>query len=732
MQKYMQRDELTADEIRYLDLTSKLNEVFLDKRFYQKMANTLSSEVIMRLESDLIDQILGNYYEIKRFVEQHRNQWLNSKQKEKKGKILKKKYLTNLLVFEKTFVKFEEKLAFKNWLKKNVLVAKKREEELIKNTQIFCQKKDVRIKDMRQYLQAKEDHNGLQLGGGGGFFFEKKVSKRKKNQQKIKNFFERNIPKYLRSELYGKILEKDLIRKVHPNSKILLTNTENFVRDNKAEKKKLLKNMRKYRVRSRDPGEGSKIRFKTMYSMGPNRKMQMLDMKDKSKKNSLLKKIQRVKAVKIIQRYVKGFLARRRVSKLKYNVDEYFRTFRISKQPERQQDGRGRARASPEKKHFNEMKKLYKGLFNIFEGQDGSKRTKRAHNGGRGEGDGSSRRNLNKSQKFMSVSRSRLGSLRDVRGRSRSPQKSSKFIKIRKSEKNNFRGKSGRFLSVNPKGRNRSTNQSSGKNSTSAHQNKKKSDLTAKSQSPKNPFASLFNMGKNQSKKQSEKSNKPQKNLFNQTSDSENKNFIIKVPTNEPSPTPSKDANFRKFRSNGDGRPNQSNAFKKTRKKTKVDKDHAKKMDSLFRGMYTLFKKHDDELEGVGGTAELFSKSYTSQGSQGKAKSVSKAEKRRKKLEDQWDLRRSKKINKVSKAPLKDLELEQKFELKQFTFNSRTKQRHLRKVADLIKAAKGDQFQRFFNKGYIITSKLVDSKDEVKTLIKLYPDIFALSLLSSF
>lgn len=211
MGKFLDGQNLTENEVRYLDLTSDFTHLLIDKSYYQSMVNIISRETIMKIESDLIDQILDNYYEIRNFVEGHRNEWLKARRKKSREK------RDNMIdiIFEENINFVRKKLELKKWLKINVAKAKKRHKQLIRNTKKYCNKRNVTIKDVKDYIKSKKEKERHEFS-----FFVKK--KRDSKRNRVKEFMKRSVPNMLKTELYGLIEEKKLRRKVYPVSKVLI------------------------------------------------------------------------------------------------------------------------------------------------------------------------------------------------------------------------------------------------------------------------------------------------------------------------------------------------------------------------------------------------------------------------------------------------------------------------------------------------------------------------------
>lgn len=220
MNKHTNGEILNEEELRYLDLTSDLTHLFIDKNYYQNMVNIVSKETIMRIESDLIDQILDNYYGIRRFVEKNRNQWLKAKRKVSRKK---REELTEF--FFKDNINFvRKKLEFKQWLKVNVVKARQRHKALIRNTRKYSGKVNITIRDMKSYIKDKKERQKDDFS----FFVKKKCKSRRK---RVERFVKRNVPDMLQTELYGRISEKALRRKVFPTSKLLLKDSHYIDKD---------------------------------------------------------------------------------------------------------------------------------------------------------------------------------------------------------------------------------------------------------------------------------------------------------------------------------------------------------------------------------------------------------------------------------------------------------------------------------------------------------------------
>lgn len=239
MAKYMNREFMSKEELSYLDLTSNLTEKFIDHKFYANMVKVVSKKAILQLEKDLVNQILDNYIQIKKYIEHKRNQFL---------KIERKKHGNNytglnLLSLNVKLNNFKEKMDLKKWLNKNVGIARRKEMKLIRNVRLHCSKYEVDIHDMRNYIQDKKSKKKVK---GNGFFLKKKKKDGElefagnmkvdwlANKKKIEDFESRNCPKIIQSTMFGTIPEKDLIRRVHPISKILISETEGYNQKSKA------------------------------------------------------------------------------------------------------------------------------------------------------------------------------------------------------------------------------------------------------------------------------------------------------------------------------------------------------------------------------------------------------------------------------------------------------------------------------------------------------------------
>lgn len=98
------------------------------------MVKVVSKEAILQLEKDLVNQILDNYLQIKHFIEDKRNVFLKKERKSRKNAY------SSILNLEHKFRKVKERIDIQNYLRRNVQLAKRKEQKLIRNVRQHCKK----------------------------------------------------------------------------------------------------------------------------------------------------------------------------------------------------------------------------------------------------------------------------------------------------------------------------------------------------------------------------------------------------------------------------------------------------------------------------------------------------------------------------------------------------------------------------------------------------------------
>ena len=61
LQRYMEGDWLTPDELRYMMLTSTCMEQFIQRNFFQNIVDILDEDFVEKIEVGIADTILDNY-----------------------------------------------------------------------------------------------------------------------------------------------------------------------------------------------------------------------------------------------------------------------------------------------------------------------------------------------------------------------------------------------------------------------------------------------------------------------------------------------------------------------------------------------------------------------------------------------------------------------------------------------------------------------------------------------
>lgn len=213
MRKLMSNEDMELDEIQYINATSKLSDMFIDKEFYQRMLKLVPRDEILRIENDLVDQIIDNYYHIKHHVEKKRSEWMVNKiQKLEMNKTKEKFEIFKLEVFKS----FEKRLELKSSFKKQVELARKRIEKLINDAKGFYARPNISNDDIKVYLEFKANEKKKKK--------ENELRSEKKPKTlfaKSQEFISRNHPKLVNSIHYGKIEYSSLLRKIRPHSKLI-------------------------------------------------------------------------------------------------------------------------------------------------------------------------------------------------------------------------------------------------------------------------------------------------------------------------------------------------------------------------------------------------------------------------------------------------------------------------------------------------------------------------------
>lgn len=118
LEKFMDGQWITKEELNYLTVTSEFTNKILDKRYYNYKISKLNPKVINKLEVEISNDIINKHHKLIEYLKKIRNIYINEQN-------IKKKKVTEICNYiEKEEDKLFRKIKIKNYLKKDFTISK--------------------------------------------------------------------------------------------------------------------------------------------------------------------------------------------------------------------------------------------------------------------------------------------------------------------------------------------------------------------------------------------------------------------------------------------------------------------------------------------------------------------------------------------------------------------------------------------------------------------------------
>lgn len=263
--KHMDGIVLTSSELKYLALTSETLNRFLDRKDYQQCTNILENEFIDDIEMCIAQEILDNYYDLKRMLMGERNKYLKGKVKDQKD------------------IQYYKDIQLNRLYNGN------------SSTRVLNMKRQKLLKHSKDIQLMSSDHHA--------YFRNKRPETASLNRHNL----DVDSYTYQRNTLYdSRMTKKQFIHKIHPSSKIIIDKTKHTVSDESGNQYRLpietSKKEDKFRIKQTESHKLiTKFDFVQSNSTGPFSRRGMFH-----KPTNL-----RIKACITIQRFARGYIARK-------------------------------------------------------------------------------------------------------------------------------------------------------------------------------------------------------------------------------------------------------------------------------------------------------------------------------------------------------------------------------------------------------------------------------------
>lgn len=254
LNKYMDRQWITDDELRYLTYSSKLGNRFLDRKLYQNIVNSISVDVKSEVEMMIAEEILSDYYEIKNVLMKARREYLKEKYAKSRNENLD--YIARA---EEENQRILRQVDFHKWLSMNVPVAR----DLVSQMEEHKKQKDNYF--VGKFMHKGQNHIHLDLAT--------RLRTEKRNKE-AEEFYKRNTNGYINTFALGRIKKNEVFHLHHPSSKVFVLpeykkNERVFSESHEVRQK--VKEMERMKVHIKGQiKENRKDRYQVFYSGGPN------------------------------------------------------------------------------------------------------------------------------------------------------------------------------------------------------------------------------------------------------------------------------------------------------------------------------------------------------------------------------------------------------------------------------------------------------------------------------
>ncbi|CAD8156654.1 unnamed protein product [Paramecium pentaurelia] len=310
MQKYMNGDWLTPQEMKFLANTSELLNKCVDQKQVKKVVMHIKEKQIYDLENYLAQQIIQNHQSLNCQIQQARSYWLKEQITKKKAQIKQHdKQLQESMKHNKILKEHDKKV------KKLQRICKKLEQNISIKDQVY--RNFFALIFVRKIIQKVEYLRFIKMEKSNIF-----VKETLAEQEKLRVHKER-----LKTLSLPYNHEEDKRRKYHPSSKVGFVPTHGMTADDwdslegqkLAERIKIQKQKEnEYRLGVLSIDKNTKENFKKFYSSGPNKALRqdpIFDLQNPNEPPKLTDK--ELNSIIMIQRAIRKRIAYKKLKNYK-------------------------------------------------------------------------------------------------------------------------------------------------------------------------------------------------------------------------------------------------------------------------------------------------------------------------------------------------------------------------------------------------------------------------------